>query len=217
MKRSEYIAIGAVGLLAFAAFWPRNVTSVGGGGSEEPILNDAQAFATAEECRAAPGMTPERCERAFDAVRQAAVGAAPRFGDQSACEAEYGAGQCRSSTWNGASVFVPALVGVLVGRAIANAGQPTSQPLYPPRAGPANCPQGAATPNQPECAPQSRSSGSSGAFGRTYSTGSGRTVTRPAGTDARVSYDARPHTSPGGSAVARSGFGSTGRGVSSGT
>ncbi|MGL4438682.1 MAG: DUF1190 domain-containing protein [Bosea sp. (in: a-proteobacteria)] len=222
MKRSEYIAIGAVGMLAVAAFWPRNVTSVGGG-SEETVTTDAQAFATVEECRTTAGMTAEACERAFAAAQQAAVADAPRFDNQNSCEAQYGSGQCRSSTWNGASVFVPALVGMLVARSMANAAQPQGQPLYPPRAGPANCPQGANTPGQPECAPQSRSSTSSSgaAVGRTYSTGSGRTVTRPPGSDARVRVDARPRggtsatTSSG--TVARSGFGSTGRAGSSGS
>ena len=233
MKRSEYIAIGAVGLLAVAAFWPRNVTSVGGASDDLPGP-DARAFSSVEECRTAAGMTAETCDRAFAAVQQTAVANAPRFENQTSCEGQYGAGQCRSSTWNGASVFVPALVGALVGRAMANAGQagmqPQSQPLYPPRAGLANCPQGAATPGQPECAPQSRSgtSGSSGAWasGRTYSTGSGATVTRPPGPDARVRVDARPRsdiaaprstTSPSGSnTVSRSGFGSTSQSMSGG-
>ena len=240
MKRSEYIAIGAVGLLTVAAFWPRNVTSVGGTNNDVPP--DAQAFASVEECRMAAGMTSEACDRAFASVQQASVANAPRFNDQASCEAQYGASQCRSSSWNGASVFVPALVGALVARSLANAGQPhsqfRSQPLYPPRAGPANCPQGASTPGQPECAPQSRSSGTSGtgaAFGsgRTYSTGSGTTVTRPPGSDARVRVDARPRTevnaprsninaprstaSPSGSnTVSRSGFGSTGQSMSGG-
>lgn len=226
MKRSEYIAIGAVGLLAVAAFWPRNVTSVGGG-TEEAIAPDAQAFSTVEECRSAPGMTPEACDRAFATAQQAAVANAPRFDNQTSCEAQYGAGQCRSSTWSGASVFVPAVVGMLVARSMMNAGQPQSQPLYPPRAGPANCPQGASTPGQPECAPQSRTSSSGGgafASGRSYSTGSGTTVTRPAGTDARVRVDARPRstattsgTRQGSTTVARSGFGSTGSAMSGGS
>lgn len=219
MKRSEYIAIGAVGLLAVAAFWPRNVTSVGGS-AEETIPPDAQAFSTVEECRSMAGMTAEMCERAFAGAQQAAVANAPRFDSQTSCEAQYGAGQCRSSTWNGASVFVPALVGMLVARSLANAGQPQSQPLYPPRTGPANCPQGPNTPGQPECASQSRSSGGGGAVagsGRSYSTGQGTTVSRGPGPDARVRVDARPRTTTSSGTVARSGFGSTGSSVSSGT
>jgi uncharacterized protein YgiB involved in biofilm formation len=219
LKRSEYIAIGAVGLLAVAALWPRNVTSVGGSAEETPA--DAQAFATVEECKTTAGMTPEACDRAFASAQQAAVADAPRFDNQTSCEAQYGAGQCRTSTWNGASVFVPALVGMLVARSMANA-QPQSQPLYPPRTGTANCPQGPNTPGQPECGTQARSGagGASVASGRTYSTRSGTTVTRPPGPDARVRYDARPRTSagmPGSSTVSRSGFGSTGSSVSSGT
>jgi uncharacterized protein YgiB involved in biofilm formation len=222
LKRSEYIVIGAVGLLAVAAFWPRNVTSVGGS-MEEAIAPDAQAFSTVEECRMTAGMTAEACERAFAAAQQAAVANAPRFDNQTSCEAQYGAGQCRSSTWNGASVFVPAVIGMLVARSMMNADQPRGQPLYPPRTGPANCPQGASTPGQPECASQTRSSGGAGAVassGRSYSTGGGTTVSRAPGPDARVRVDARPRTSTATTSsgtVARSGFGSTGSSVSSGT
>ena len=198
MKRSEYIAIGAVGLLAVAAFWPRNVTSVGGS-MEEAIAPDAQAFSTVEECRMTAGMTAEACERAFAAAQQAAVANAPRFDNQTSCEAQYGAGQCRSSTWNGASVFVPAVIGMLVARSMMNADQPRGQPLYPPRTGGA---------------------GAVASSGRSYSTGGGTTVSRAPGPDARVRVDARPRTSTATTSsgtVARSGFGSTGSSVSSGT
>ncbi len=225
MKRSEYIAIGAVGLLAVAAFWPRNVTTVGGG--DELPGPDAQAFSSVEECRTGSEMTPEACEKAFAATQQAAVADAPRFNDQASCEAQYGASQCRSSTWNGASVFVPALVGMLVARSLANAGQPRALPLYPPRSGLAACPQGAATPGRPDCAPQARGGTGAGAgsIGRTYSTGSGAVVSRGPGQDARVRVDARPratptapgtgvNASPG--AVSRSGFGTTARSTSGG-
>ncbi len=235
MKRSEYIAIGSVGLLAVAAFWPRNVTSVGGS-TEEAIAPDAQIFASAQECRTAPGMTLAACDAAFTTAEQTATAKAPRFNDQASCEAQYGASQCRTSTWNGASVFVPALIGVLVGRSLANAGQAQgqaqSQPLYPPRTGPANCPQGAGTPNRPDCAQQGRSGGGStgGGFGRAYSTGAGTVVSRTSGTDARARVDARPRSSgmgsggtstnpgtgSGSNTVSRSGFGSTGQSMSSG-
>lgn len=216
MKRSEYIAIGAVGLLAVAAFWPRSVSHIGPA-SDEIIPPDAQAFASSDECRMAEGMTPEACDRIFASAQQNALAKAPRFDTQSACEGQFGAGQCRVANWNGASVFVPVLVGALVARSLANAGQPQGQPLYPPRIGQANCPQGPNTPNRPDCAPQSRSGssggGGGGSYGRSYSTGSGATVTRTSGADGKVSVSAR--SGPSGGTVARSGFGSTGHGVSS--
>ncbi|MCX7325434.1 MAG: DUF1190 domain-containing protein [Hyphomicrobiales bacterium] len=214
MKRSEYIAIGAVGLLAVAAFWPRGQTHIGPG-ADDAVNPDAQAFASVDECRVATGMTPDICDRAFATAQQAALSNAPRFDSQTSCEGQFGAGQCRSTTWNGASVFVPVLVGALVARSLANAAQPQGQPLFPPRAGPANCPQGPNTPGQPECAPQSRSSGGAGgggSFGRSYSTGSGTTVTRTGRPDGRVTVSSRA-----GGTVARSGFGSTGHAVSSGS
>ena len=213
LKRSEYIAIGAVGLLAVAAFWPRGQVHIGPG-ADDAVRPDAQAFASADECRMAVGMTPEICDRAFATAQQTALSNAPRFDSQMSCEGQFGAGQCRSAIWNGASVFVPVLVGVLVARSLANAAQPQSQPLFPPRAGATNCPQGSSTLGQPECAPQGRSGGGTGgvSFGRSFSTGSGTTVTRRAGPDGRVTVSSRS-----GRTVARSGFGSTGRAVSSGS
>ncbi len=103
------------------------------------------------------------------------------------------------------------MVGVMVARALSGSGQGFGQPLYPPRTGVSACPQGVNTPGRPECAQQPRTGGSSGgwASSRSWSTGSGRAVSRTA--EGRTSVDARPRALP---TTARQGFGSTGRSVS---
>ena len=193
MKRSEYIALGAVGLLAVATFWPR--------GSGEPANDPAVAagaqegfqtlaFANLAECKDSQAVTALTCENEYAKASRQSVEDAPKFEALADCEAEYGAGQCRPATWNGASVFIPALAGVLIARSLANAAQTTSQPLYPPRTGPAACPPGYNPAERPEC--QQRSSGSSSASSsgspgsggsgrRYYSTGSGRVIGRIGG------------------------------------
>jgi uncharacterized protein YgiB involved in biofilm formation len=186
LKRSEYIAIGAVGILLVATFWPRSsqVTP-----EEDPVLSSGRgsgfttlAFASLDECRASQSVTEQECRSEFGKAQGASVADAPKYNALSDCEAEYGASQCRPATWNGASVFIPALAGVLVARSLAGAVT-QSQPLYPARTGPQSCPPGASLADRPECQTRSASSSSSGgSSGRSYySTGSGRSIGRVAG------------------------------------
>lgn len=202
MKRSEYIALGAVGVLMAGFYLLRTP-------SQPSDIVDGQAFASLDECRASGQVPAAACEGAFAAASNEAVGRAPQFASQTACELEYGWGQCRAASWNGASVFVPAMVGVMVARALSGSGQGYGQPLYPPRTGASSCPQGANTPGRPDCAQQQQRSGGGWASSRSWSTGGGRTVSRTS--EGRTSVDARPRSLP---TTARQGFGSTGRSIS---
>jgi uncharacterized protein YgiB involved in biofilm formation len=176
LKRSEYIALGTVGVLFAAMVWPRSTP-------EQPAQsNDVQtmAFATIDECRASNLLTEQQCTAQFTEAQSASVADAPKYTSQASCESEYGASNCRSTTWQGASVFVPALVGVLVARSLMNSGNMGSQPLFPARTGPAACPAGVNLQTRPECAPRS-GSGGGGSGSSYYSTGSGRAIGRVAG------------------------------------
>ncbi len=193
MKRSEYIALGAIGLLAVATFWPRGSNDVApdpavAAGAQEGF--QTLAFANLAECKDSQAVTALTCEAEYAKASQQSVEDAPKFEALSDCEAEYGASQCRPAMWNGANVFIPALAGVLIARSLANAGQTTSQPLYPPRTGPAACPPGYNPAERPECqqrsssssgSSSSSSSGSSSSGRRYYSTGSGRVIGRVGG------------------------------------
>ncbi len=190
MKRSEYIAIGAVGVLLVATFWPRGSQDTA---EQDPVLSSGRgsgfttlAFASLDECRASQSVTEQECRSEFGKAQGASVADAPKYNALSDCEAEYGASQCRPATWNGASVFIPALAGVLVARSLAGAVT-QSQPLYPARTGPQSCPPGVSLADRPECqtrsaSSSSSSSGSGGSSSRSYySTGSGRSIGRVAG------------------------------------
>jgi hypothetical protein len=192
LKRSEYIALGAVGVLLAATFWPR------GGAApppNDPAIDAAAgsgfttlAFASLDECRQSQAVTEAVCTAEFGKAQTASIADAPKYNQLSDCEAEYGASQCRPATWNGASVFIPALAGVLLARNLAG-GAASSQPLYPPRTGPQSCPPGVSPAERPECQSRSASSGSSSSASgggsssgrRYYSTGSGRVIGRVAG------------------------------------
>lgn len=190
MKRSEYIALGAVGLLAVATFWPRSTPTEP---AADPALTAAAAnrdgfqtlaFANLAECKDSQAVTASTCEAEYGKASQQSVEDAPKYSALGDCEAEYGANQCRPATWNGASVFIPALAGVLIARSLTG-GLTTSQPLYPPRTGPNSCPPGFNPAERPECQTRSGSSSSSsggsggGSSSRSYySTGTGRVISR---------------------------------------
>jgi uncharacterized protein YgiB involved in biofilm formation len=176
MKRSHAIALGATGII-FAGLWMgRGVQKVG---NETP--KDAAIYASTEECIRAGVLGSDVCEAEFRKAADSHLAAAPKFPSQSACETQYGASQCRSTTVNGASVFVPAMVGFMVANYLSNQRQ--AQPLLPPNAmGAAPCPPGVTPAMQPGCLMprQASSSGSSSSSGwRSYSTSSGSNVSRP--------------------------------------
>jgi uncharacterized protein YgiB involved in biofilm formation len=233
MKRSSYIILGAAGVLMLAAFWPRNVTSVGSDGATTGgTMDDMQAFESLADCKAASGMTAERCDREFERARENFVLTAPKYRDQAECEGQYGTGSCLPATFAGANVFVPALVGFLVARSLTG-GAPT-QALLPARTGVVACPPGNTLP---ECQPRQASSsggggGGSSSSGRRYSTTSGWTVFYGGGSTSRQTTVSVPRgtgwsrsstssSSAGRSAtsstssVSRGGFGSTSRSFSS--
>lgn len=237
MKRSSYIILGTAGILMLAAFWPRNVQTVGQDGvSTGGTMEDMEAFESLDQCKAAPGMTAQRCDTEFAKAQENFALSAPKYGSMPECEGIYGVGQCRISSFQGTSVIVPALVGFLVARSLT-AGVPT-QALLPARTGPVACPPGNALPEcQPRQASSSGGGGGSSSSGRRYSTasgwsvvygGSGTSAGRSSTTVTRTTTTSRSRSGSGwfggssgsrsstsSSTVSRGGFGSTGRSFSS--
>jgi uncharacterized protein YgiB involved in biofilm formation len=214
LKRSEYVAIGAIGLLAVATVWPLIQTAPP---ENDPALNKGDgfqslAFASLAECKDAQIVTEAICDTEYAKASMASVEDAPKFEALKDCETEYGANQCRPATWNGASVYIPAMAGVLIARSLAGAAA-ASQPLYPPRVGPQSCPPGVSAIDRPEC--QSRSAGGGGSSRSSYySTGSGRTISRTAGAVA-ISLGLPPRTAVSRSSVSRTGSSSSSPGTPS--
>lgn len=256
MKRSHAIFVGATGLIFAGAYLGQmgKTRLEDAPAAEAPA--EARLYSSLEECmRAHQGWTSippvsgqpaplspgqAQCQRDFADANATHVQAAPKFNNQSECEAQYGAQQCRPATFNGSSVFVPAMLGFMVANALN--GQRNSQALLPPMRNGTACPPGQTPATMPGCTapPRSGSStGGSGAGWRSYSTSSGHTVSRdtskpassvvtvPAGATgapaarssvgaiaARPSSFSRSSTSSR-STTSRSGFGSIGRSISS--
>lgn len=210
MKRTEMIILGAAGVLLVASLWP----------SSEPKEESTQglAFASPDECRAAGALPAAECQTEFDRAREQSLAVAPKFESQQSCEQEYGASNCRSATWNGASVFLPAMAGFLLARSLGGGQQTLAQPLFPNTRQGQVCPPGVDPRLRPDCAQPRASSGGGGGY-RSFSTGSGRTVV-PGGISgppgsvalARGAAVAQPVRS---TVVSRGGFGSISRAFSS--
>lgn len=251
MKRSHAIFVGATGLIFAGAYLGQvGKTRIEDAPAAETPA-EAQIYASLEECMKAhqgwgaplpPSGTPAplspgqaQCQRDFANANATHVQTAPKFPSQADCEQHYGSQQCRPATFNGSSVFVPAMVGFMVANALNN--QRNAQALLPPMRSSTPCPPGHTPETMPGCTAPPRS-GSSGSGWRSYSTSSGHTVSRdtskaasspvtvPAGaTSAPVARSsvgaiaARPSSysraSTSSSTTSRSGFGSTGRSISS--
>lgn len=234
MKRSHVIALGATGII-FAGVYAGRVSQK----STDNTPKDAAIYANAQECIRAGVLGSDVCEAEFRKAADSHIATAPKFQNQQTCEAQYGASQCRPATHNGASVFVPAMVGFMVANYLSSQRQ--AQPLLPPNAmGAAPCPPGVTPAMQPGClmprqASNSSSSSSSSSSGwRSYSTSSGSTVSRTesgngvakvpgSATSAAFTYarsttsspSSHTTTSTSSSSVSRGGFGSTGHSTAS--
>ena len=191
MKRSTKIGLGAAGVVLVASAW-----SLMGGEDDHYVYSDPAA------CRADGKLTSDQCEQRYQEARAAHARSARRFPSQSHCEGEYGSGKCEQVNVGGTQMWVPALVGFMLARNLAAAGGGVPQPLLPPTR--QTCPPGNTIP---ECQPARSSGGSSGSSGgRWYSTTSGGSVST-----------SRRSGSTSVGVTSRGGFGSTGRGFSSGS
>lgn len=203
MKRSSQIGLAAGGVLLVATIWSMT--------SED--TQDNLVYDSLSDCRAAGQLTAQQCETAFSEATAARLKDAPKFQNQSACEAQYGANGCGSAMIGGAQYFIPALAGFMLARGLA--GGP-AQPLMPPTA--SACPPGSA---QPECqqarAASSSSSSSSSGGSSSYSSSRSRAYSTTSGSKVTAAFagGARGGSISTTSVSSRGGFGSTARSYSS--
>jgi uncharacterized protein YgiB involved in biofilm formation len=199
MKRSTQIGLAAAGVILVATVWSLS----------RDDEDDSLVYNTLADCRAGGQLSGDQCEQRFNEASANHLRDAKKYADNNACEAEYGAGSCRSTTWNNATVFVPALAGIMLARSLAQGGG-AAQPLLPPDR--QTCPPGS---QQPECQ-QARSSSSSsgggsrggGSWSRAYSTTSGSALVARSGGGSTSGVSTT-------SVSSRGGFGSTSRSFSS--
>jgi len=117
MKKSRAIRLVLLGSASVA------LTACG----DEGVPPDARFFADLKDCVAVHGEAA--CGEARAEAERVHATEAPRFAQKQACEAEFGAGNCETrQTASGDSVFLPMLMGYMIGNALA--GNRFSQPVY---------------------------------------------------------------------------------------
>lgn len=219
MKRSEQIILGAAGLIIVAAFWPKTETP------EE--TTQALVFGSPTECKNSGAITATECDTQWSRAAEQQLATAPKFERSADCETTYGTGQCRESRWNGASVFVPTMVGFMLARQFGASGPQVVQPLFPAGAQASACPPGADPALRPDCAASrsgggsSSSSRSSGSSSRAFTTSSGKLVVAGSRTGTSTGTSTVPRSATSSPSVnthvaSRGGFGSSAHGFSIG-
>lgn len=125
-KRSRTVALAILGAASFAL----------AGCREEEV--DAQAFPNLQACHDAAsngGMfTTAECDTAFAEAEALHVETAPRYDSLAVCEEQHGEGACGSeaaaTSGGSGSIFMPLLMGYLLGNMLGGRGMAASQPLY---------------------------------------------------------------------------------------
>ena len=127
-KRSRHVSLAILGAAAF---------SLAGCKSQE---TEAQAFPDEASCIAAAKdgnlfFTESDCNAAFAQAEQDHLETAPRYDSLEVCEEEHGAGNCggdpaaSEGSGGGGSIFMPLMMGYLIGNALSGNRGIMSQPL----------------------------------------------------------------------------------------
>ncbi len=99
---------------------------------EEPTV-DAAVFENLQQCLANPDMDPDQCRQSFAAASSQHAAVAPKYASQQDCQADFGEGRCEEApyrTSGGGSVFMPLMMGYMMGSMIGGRSSVASQPLY---------------------------------------------------------------------------------------
>lgn len=121
---------------------PTATLFLAGCGSEEPV--QTAVYQNAEEC-AAFYNPPAECQAEFAAAQQLHSQVAPRYADQTACETDFGVGNCETPTiaavntdgtapveqQASSSFFMPMMMGFLAGQMLNRSSQGAAQKSVP--------------------------------------------------------------------------------------
>ena len=99
---------------------------------EEPKV-DAAIFDTLQQCINAPGMLREDCEKSYAEARTQHAAVAPKYTSLADCQADFGVGRCEQAPYRsttGGSIFMPLMMGYMMGSMLNSGRFGSSQPLY---------------------------------------------------------------------------------------
>ncbi|MBP02645.1 MAG: hypothetical protein CMM25_07535 [Rhodospirillaceae bacterium] len=99
---------------------------------EEPQV-DASIFENLAQCKRDPVLSSNECESSFKEARSQHAAVAPKYASQAECQADYGEAKCEQApyrTAGGGSVFMPMMMGYMMGSMLGGRRSMMSQPLY---------------------------------------------------------------------------------------
>lgn len=105
---------------------------------EEPRV-DAAIFESLQQCLSDINMVRSDCEKNYATAQGQHAVVAPKFASVKECEAEFGSARCERAPQrasNGGSMFMPLMMGYMMGSMIGGRGYGASQPLYRTRSNP---------------------------------------------------------------------------------
>ena len=99
---------------------------------EEPTV-EAAIFESLEQCINDPDVSREQCELNYKEARGQHAAVAPKYTSEADCQADFGAGRCEQAPYrssSGGSIFMPLMMGYMMGSMIGGRRSMMSQPLY---------------------------------------------------------------------------------------
>ena len=101
-------------------------------GCEEPKI-DAAVFENLQQCINDPKLSRSECEQNYREARSQHAAVAPKYVSKADCQADFGAGRCEMAPYrssSGGSIFMPLMMGYMMGNMIGGRRTMMSQPLY---------------------------------------------------------------------------------------
>jgi len=121
MKRWNFISVAmmSVSMIALSAC--------------EEAKVDASVYESLQQCKNDPTVPADQCEASFKEARDQHAAVAPKYSSLADCQADFGAEKCEQApyrTSSGGSVFMPLMMGYMMGSMIGGRRSMVSQPLY---------------------------------------------------------------------------------------
>ena len=94
---------------------------------------DAAVYDSVEQCIKDPGVPREECEQSYKEARTQHAAVAPKYSSEVDCQADFGVEKCEQApyrTSSGGSVFMPLMMGYMMGSFIGGRRSMMPQPLY---------------------------------------------------------------------------------------
>lgn len=109
-------------------------------GCEEPQV-DASIYESLDQCKADPLVSADQCDSSFNEAKTQHASVSPKYTSAADCQADFGADKCEEApykTQSGGSVFMPLMMGYMMGSMLGGRGSMMSQPLYRSAQNPSN-------------------------------------------------------------------------------